>query len=95
VYEESGFRVRAVKLLALYDRSRPEHGHPPHLYHIYKLFFLCEIIGGEAAPSIETDDVGFFHSDELPDLSIGRVTARQIARFFDHYRHPEWPTDFD
>ena len=37
VREESGFEVRAVKLLALYDRNR--HGHDPHPDYIYKLFF--------------------------------------------------------
>jgi ADP-ribose pyrophosphatase YjhB (NUDIX family) len=41
VYEESGYRTRAIKLLALYDRDL--HGHGPHPYHIYKVFFQCEI----------------------------------------------------
>jgi hypothetical protein len=39
--------------------------------------------------------VGFFRLDVLPPLSLGRVTPRQIARFFEHARHPEWPADFD
>jgi len=45
--------------------------------------------------AVGTDGVGFFRLDRLPELSILRVTAIQIARFFDHQRHPEWPTDFD
>lgn len=93
VREESGFEVRAVKLLAVYDRSR--HGHVPHPNYIYKLFFLCALVGGTAVPSIETAAVEFFPVDNLPPLSISRVTAVQIQRMFDHYRHPEWPTDFD
>jgi ADP-ribose pyrophosphatase YjhB (NUDIX family) len=93
VWEESGYRVRPVKILAAYDRNK--HGHTPHQYHIYKLFYLCELEGGEPSHSIETDGVGFFKEDELPPLSTGRVTAVQIARFFEHYRHPDWPTDFD
>jgi ADP-ribose pyrophosphatase YjhB (NUDIX family) len=93
VYEESGYRTRAVKLLALYDRSR--HGHPPMPYHVYKIFFHCELVGGEPATSVETDGVDFFHMDDLPELSIGRVTPAQIARFFAHRDHPEWATDFD
>jgi hypothetical protein len=32
---------------------------------------------------------------ELPELSIARVRPGQIARLFQHARHPEWPTDFD
>lgn len=93
VSEESGYQVRVAKLLAVYDRNR--HGHPPHLFHIYKLFFHCEIVGGAAATSAETTDVGFFAEDAIPELSTSRVTRTQIARLFEHARHPEWPTDFD
>jgi ADP-ribose pyrophosphatase YjhB (NUDIX family) len=93
VREESGYQTRAIKLLALYDRRK--HAHPPHLYHIYKLFFRCELLGGAPAPSIETEEVDFFREDALPDLSVMRVTRVQIARLFEHHRHPDWPTDFD
>lgn len=93
VWEESGYQVRAVKLLAVYDRRR--HGHPPHLFTIYKFFFLCEITGGAPAPSLETAGATFFAEDALPELSLGRVTPSELARLFEHHRHPEWPTDFD
>ncbi len=95
VYEEAGCRVRAVKLLAVYDRNR--HGHPPHIWHIYKLFFLCELDGtpDPLPPNLETEAVAFFAPDALPELATGKVTAAQIARFFEHLRHPDWPTDFD
>ncbi|MBN2369782.1 MAG: NUDIX hydrolase N-terminal domain-containing protein [Vicinamibacteria bacterium] len=93
IREESGFVTRAVKLLAVLDRNR--HGHPPMPLHAYKLFFLCEILGGEAAPSSETDEVAFFAEDGIPDLSTPRVTREQIARLFEHRRHPDWPADFD
>ncbi len=94
IFEESGFRTRAVKLLALYDKTR--HDHPPDMFHIYKVFFLCEITGGEAAGSLETSEVAFFLENKLPeDLSAGRITLGQLLRFFEHRRHPDWPTDFD
>jgi len=93
IFEESGYQARAVKLLALYDRNK--HGHPPYPFHTYKIFFQCELIGGEAAASYETDEVGFFREDAIPELSLTRVMPQQIARLFAHYRHPEWPTDFD
>ena len=93
VLEESGYKTRVVKLLALYDRDR--HGHTPHPFRIYKLFFQCEIVGGNPSHSMETEGVAFFREDALPDLSISRVTSVQIARLFDHYRHADWPTDFD
>jgi ADP-ribose pyrophosphatase YjhB (NUDIX family) len=93
VFEESGYRARAVKLLACYDRNK--HNHPPHAFHIYKLFFQCELVGGAPKTSIETEGVGFFPQTAIPPLSTPRVTPAQIARFFEHYHHPKWATDFD
>ena len=93
VREESGYVVRATKLLACYDRNR--HGHPPFVFHIYKLFFQCQLLGGQPANSAETSEARFFGQDEIPALSLPRVTPAQIDRFFDHYRHSDWPTDFD
>jgi ADP-ribose pyrophosphatase YjhB (NUDIX family) len=94
VREESGYQTRAVKLLAVCDRSR--HGHTPAFpFHVYKLFVLCVLIGGEPATSRETSAVGFFAEHDLPALSLGRVTPAQVRRLFAHHRHPEWPTDLD
>jgi len=82
VYEESGYRVKVTKLLAVYDRRL--HGHyPEYPHYVYKLFFQCEIIGGEPRASIETSGVDFFDINNLPELSIGRVTAKQIHRLFE------------
>ncbi len=66
VFEESGFVVHAEKLLAVYDRNL--HGHPPHPFHIYKLFFRCVITGGAPADSIETAQASFFSENEIPPL---------------------------
>ena len=108
IREESGYRATATKLVALWDRSR--HDHPPHAFYIYKAVFLCELTAGHLQDSVESDDtvegnagydnfetdgVGFFARDALPPLSIGRVTARQIHRLFEHLEHPELPADFD
>jgi ADP-ribose pyrophosphatase YjhB (NUDIX family) len=94
IFEEAGFMTRAVKLLAVFDREKHAHS-PPYAFHIYKLFIRCEIESGEARPSIETLEAGFFPEDGIPELSVARVTAGQIARCFEHLRHPEWPADFD
>jgi ADP-ribose pyrophosphatase YjhB (NUDIX family) len=94
VYEEAGFQTRVLKLAAVYDRSKHPH-EPPFPQHVYKLFFLCEIIGGIARPSVETAEVAFFHEDEMPSLSLTRVTPAQIRRMFEHQRHPAWPAEFD
>lgn len=94
VREESGFETRAMKLLAVLDRSRHEHT-PAFPFHVYKLFVRCEIVGGRPEASAETTAVGFFDEADLPPLSISRVTQSQIRRMFDHLRHPDWPTDFE
>lgn len=93
VREESGYEVRATKLLAVYDRNK--HPHPSSSLHIYKLFFLCELVGGAPAKSIETDGAEFFPLDSIPELSIVKVTHEQIRRLFEHKDHPEWAADFD
>jgi len=56
---------------------------------------LCELLGGSPSQNIEIDQVGFFRENEIPELSLPRVTPSQISRLFEHYRHPDWPTDFD
>lgn len=94
VYEEAGFHVRVAKLAAVYDRSKHPH-RPPFPHHVYKLFFLCEIIDGTATPSVETSEVGFFAEKAIPPLSINRVTPAQVARMFEHYHRPDLPADFD
>ena len=93
IEQESGFRARAVKLAALYDRSR--HGHGESLHHSWKAFFLCEVSGGEARGSYETDAVGFFEPAELPPMSLGRSTPRQVVRMLEHWRDRALPADFD
>ena len=93
VFEESGYRARAVKLAALVDKNR--HPHPPGVHHIYKLFFVCELTGGSPATSNETDAVDFFPVRALPELSSGRVLAPQIERLHQHRLNPGLPTDFD
>jgi ADP-ribose pyrophosphatase YjhB (NUDIX family) len=94
VLEESGYRTRAVKLLALYDRDR--QGHPPHPWHTWKAFFLCDLLdGSQGELGAETTDARFFERDELTRISMSPVTPRYVERAFEHRDHPEWPTDFD
>jgi ADP-ribose pyrophosphatase YjhB (NUDIX family) len=93
VKEESGFDVRAVKLAAVLDHNR--HGHPPIPFHAWKLFFVCELTGGAAATSYETTGVGFFALQDLPPLSLTRVTAAQIELLFEHAQRPDLPAFFD
>ena len=91
--EESGYDVDAVRLIAIYDRDR--QGHPPCPFHVYKLIFLCNLVGGSAKTSLETEAACFFREDELPALSESRVLLRQIKRAFAFARDPNLPADFD
>lgn len=80
VREESGYEVSPVRLLAVLDRQK--HPHPPSAHHIYKLFILCKLVGGEATNGIETSGVDFFPLHQLPPLSIDRNTASQLELMF-------------
>jgi ADP-ribose pyrophosphatase YjhB (NUDIX family) len=91
--EETGYEVRVTKLAAVYDRDR--HGHPAYYFSILKMFFVCELSGGEARTSSETGASAFFLVDQLPELSIPRVTAEEIQMLYQHHLQPELPTEFD
>jgi len=93
IAEESGFQARALKLAAVHDYQKSNR--PGAVDSIYKMFFLCEITGGAARPSDETSEVAFFSRDALPPLSVGRSTAAQILRMFEHHESPELAADFD
>ncbi|MGE7840879.1 NUDIX hydrolase [Lysinibacillus sp. NPDC093712] len=93
IKEESGYDVMPVRLLALFDKNK--HQHPPEPYHYYKIFILCEIIGGEATIGIETNNVQFFSQHNLPPLSTNRNTMAQIDILFEFLRTPEKKTLFD
>lgn len=90
--EESGLETKAVKLLAVYDRSN--HSHPPFAFQVYKLFFLCSVVGGRLSTSTETSEIRFLR-EEVDELSTARVTREQISRMFEHVKNPDWATDFD
>ena len=93
VEEESGFKVKPVKIIGVFDANRD--GKPMEFYHAYKIVFLCEIIGGEARPSFETTEVGFFPFDKLPPLSTARTNQRHLNEILAHLKSPNRRTYFD
>ena len=94
VREESGYRMRAVKLASLYNRDRQVP--VPIPYHFYKLNFLCEILPNEEPePWVDAAGVGVFGEVNLPSLYLTRVIPPLISCFFEHHRNPNLPTDFD
>lgn len=94
VLEESGYRVTAVKLVAVKDRSIHPYT-PPRLERIYKMLFLCSLDGGAAATSVETTAANFFPLDALPELSVGRTLPEDITLLSAHRVRPELECYFD
>jgi len=93
VREESGYLVKAVKLLACWDRNK--HLHPAIPFHAYKLVFRCELAGGAPSASAETSEVGFFAEGQIPPLSLTRILPEQLQFVFRSLRDPMAPAVFD
>ena len=94
VFEESGYRVRPVKLAAVWDRARQDH--PPMAFSVVRMFFICALEGGEPRTSLETSEIGWFAQTDVPaDLSLRRTLPRHIDRMFAHWRDPSLATEFD
>ena len=75
--EETGFDVRVVRLLAVFDKRC--HKHPASPFYIYKFCFQCEITGGDASLTFDILDKGFFALNQLPPLSTDRILPEQIV----------------
>lgn len=93
VREESGFLVKPVKVVAVCDANRS--GRPLELFHAFKIIFLCELTGGTASESNETDGVDFFDLKHLPPLSENRTNRRHLEMVRMHSLDPLLPTTFD
>jgi ADP-ribose pyrophosphatase YjhB (NUDIX family) len=91
--EESGYQVKARRLLAVWDKAR--HNPSPFPADVYKLVVACELVGGDGTAGSETLEVDWFAPDRLPELSVGRITAAQIHRLTELHAHPELPPDLD
>jgi ADP-ribose pyrophosphatase YjhB (NUDIX family) len=94
VQEEAGFRTVVKKLCAVYDRDK-RGGTSHYPFHIYKLFFLCEIVGRCEKSDLETGEPQWFAVDALPELSNDRTQAWHIERMYAHYCDPSLPAEFD
>jgi len=93
VWEEAGLRVKAHRLIGVYDANRVG---PLEIFHAFKLVFLCELIEGQPRPSSETSEVAFFELDEIPAILSGeRTRPRHISDAFNAMMHPDCPTVFD
>jgi ADP-ribose pyrophosphatase YjhB (NUDIX family) len=68
VIEETGIECTAERLLGVVDGQRMGFSR----FGMYMLLFHCTAIGGELTPHpLETDDVGWFARDALPEATAG------------------------
>lgn len=97
VSEETGYPVKCIKLAAVLDRDlhyQPETSHA-HPFHIYKLLFVCEIVGEPDELCHDITDSAFFDLDDLPPLSMHRTLPKHIDILRQHHQNPDLPTAFD
>jgi ADP-ribose pyrophosphatase YjhB (NUDIX family) len=92
-WEEAGFRVKARRIVGVYDANRfPQFD----VFHAFKIVFLCDLIDGEARISSETSEVAFFGWDRIPGTFSGtRTAARHIQDAFVALDDPARPSVFD
>ncbi|MDD2306353.1 MAG: NUDIX hydrolase [Prolixibacteraceae bacterium] len=83
-FEEAGLTVKSSKLIAVMDKTAQQM--PPEFEYVYKLFIRCEPIGTQIAAGAETDNVGWFNENELPELSKPRNIESQIRLMFKYFR---------
>jgi ADP-ribose pyrophosphatase YjhB (NUDIX family) len=94
VREETGLNVKTVRLLGVFDKKN--HSHPPEGWYVYKIFILCEKIGGEISKdTTETSDIQYFSLENLPPLSEPRNVYNQVKMMFDYGNNPSKEVYFD
>jgi len=91
--EEAGAEINPRRIIAILDRQK--HIEDDFPYSIYKVFVECDYIEGEHLGNIETSEASFFRMDNLPELSIGRNTKKQIELCFEAREKDVFETFFD
>lgn len=71
-FEESGYKIKATRLLGVYSSKRYEYKNYPWKENQFcHVLFLGELVGGHAQKSAETTEVGWFYENQIPPLSDG------------------------
>jgi ADP-ribose pyrophosphatase YjhB (NUDIX family) len=97
VLEETGITCEAEGVVAVLDGMRMGLTRIP----LYSIVFLCRATGGELVPHpLETRDVGWFHEDELPPMTVGvaqwgahafaAIRGEAVGVLFDQVRPHPW-----
>lgn len=93
--EEAGANVRPLRLIALQDWQKNNGKGKQHPISVYKIFILCECLGGSFEKNIETTASCWFKLTELPELSLMKNTPEQIKMCFDASKTDNWKLIFD
>jgi len=85
-FEETGLRVRATRLLALYDNRLFTIPSPET--HMYHAVFQCEPVGGQLTTSRETSELRWVDEDEAATLPKFRGHVDKVPMAFRLYHAP-------
>jgi len=97
VHEETGVRCEVQRLIAVLDGLRLGFTRVP----LYSLVFHCRSVGGDlTAHPLETNDVGWFAQDALPEplagysqwgeLAFAAIRGEPVEVLYDEPRSPFW-----
>lgn len=93
-FEETGFNVRAERIIAVHDWRK--HNVTNYAYGVVKIFMLCKYESGEFKDNIETTETRLFDRASLPDnLAVEKTTKEQILMCFDSYENNTLSALFD
>lgn len=93
VKEETGLNIKPIRVVAIHDKRC--HAHPPAPHYAYKIFILCELLGGEFTSAFDILDKGFFPQVNIPPLSEERTIMSQIDLMFEYKNNPNKPAEID
>ncbi|MGT2609212.1 NUDIX domain-containing protein [Streptococcus zalophi] len=74
VLEETGYKERVERLLAVFDANK----HQLQAKQYLKLVYLCHLEDGHFIPNHEVSKMSYFDITNLPVLSIKRTSEKQL-----------------
>lgn len=92
VWEETGYRVEATRLIGLFDGNGQPGQNSRHLYH---LLFAGRLTGGAPTDSIETVQLRWFDLEDIPWDALSPGHAARIRVALDWHAAPDTPAYFD
>ncbi len=95
VFEETGLRVEAKHLMAVFDKKC--HPHPPQAGYVYKIVLYCTLTNypQTAQKGFDILDVRYFSIYNLPPLSTHRILGSQILLLYNQYKGDDTGAYFD